>query len=89
MQAEKKHALGQKLRHRSAFVRKANVPFFPFFFVKQTAWQHLKPKENHIIVSSPWKGSAGTRRLSIFASPPVTSFVRQGHHWRPCPPAEE
>ena len=20
-------------------------------------------------------------------SPPVTSFVRQGHHWRPCPPA--
>ena len=51
-----------------------------------TAFQRQK-EGNHNTVSSPWTCSAGTRRWSIFASPPVTSFVRQGHHWRPCPPA--
>ena len=52
-----------------------------------TAFQGQKKEGNHNTVSSPWTCSAGTRRWSIFASPPVTSFVRQGHHWRPCPPA--
>ena len=64
-----------------------------------TVWFHLawvgsnslkqenqKRTTRHRFITS-WgsQSDAGTRRRSDFASPPVNSFVRLGHHWRPCP----
>ena len=65
-----------KLKDLSLISRTRSIPY-----IWGTRHQQLEEQEkqpHHVI--------AGARRWSVFASP-GTSFVRQGHQWRPCPPS--